>query len=119
MCLHFRRLVSGCTLTTGEGVDPCRLHLNMHKCLTIYEILADIIKNADNRSKARCSLVCKSWSEVALDEVWEVIGNDDGEYLFRTLSKCKNIRKYGDSGGVEERRFLENLVKVCFLCKHR
>ena len=63
------------TLTTIVPPDT----LVMHRTLTIPEIIMSIIRLADEKTTVACACVCRLWSELALDNIWESIDADLGE----------------------------------------
>ena len=42
----------------------------MHRMLEIPEIMHHIFDYTDRASDAQCALVCRAWSELALDALW-------------------------------------------------
>lgn len=56
----------------------------MHPALSIPEILAQIFVCLDKKSNVATALVCKQWSDIALDEVWREARLDQ---LFDALTK--------------------------------
>jgi len=55
----------------------------MHRVLTIPELLTTIFSNLGLSANLNNSLVCQSWSEVALDVLWRYVG--DLHRLFNIL----------------------------------
>lgn len=43
----------------------------MHRALAIPELLLSVFFFLDGRSNANTAVVCKSWSEFALNELWK------------------------------------------------
>lgn len=43
----------------------------MHRVLAIPELLLNVFSFLDDRSNAKTAVVCKSWSEFALNELWK------------------------------------------------
>ncbi|KAF5362063.1 hypothetical protein D9756_002838 [Leucocoprinus leucothites] len=76
----------------------------MHRVLTIPELLDTIFKSLDNNSNLTNALVCRSWSEVALDALWRHV--DDLHRLFNLLAPLRV--KEGDLKQVEFSRLPES-----------
>lgn len=43
----------------------------MHRLCTIAELLHEMLSYVDKTDSARAARVCKAWTEVAMDIVWE------------------------------------------------
>lgn len=67
----------------------------MHPALSIPEILAQIFVCLDKKSNVATALVCKQWSDIALDEVWREARLDQ---FFQALAK---LDSHVDSDGDE------------------
>jgi len=59
----------------------------MHRVLTIPELLDTIFSNLGHSSNLNNSLVCRSWSEIALDALWRYVG--DLQRLFNILAPLR------------------------------
>lgn len=59
----------------------------MHRVLAIPELLDTIFRTMDNRSNLNNALVCRAWSEIALDTLWREV--DDLHRLFNLLAPLK------------------------------
>jgi len=55
----------------------------MHQALKISEILQEIFQNMEKSTQKRCTVVCRDWSETALDVVWFEV--TDLKSFFRAL----------------------------------
>ena len=50
--------------------------LYTHRSLTIVEIVTQIIAEIDWKTTVACACVCKQWSEIALDKIWQTIASE-------------------------------------------
>ena len=46
----------------------------MHRALRILEIISFVLQHASDSTRVKCARVCKLWSEVALDLIWDQVG---------------------------------------------
>lgn len=54
----------------------------MHRALAIPELLLNVFSYLDAQSNAKAAIVCKTWSEFALNELWQNV--DIG--IFKSLA---------------------------------
>jgi len=59
----------------------------MHRVLTMPELLDTIFSSLGHSYNLNNSLVCRSWSEVALDVLWRYVG--DLQRLFNILAPLR------------------------------
>ncbi|KAK7456435.1 hypothetical protein VKT23_010683 [Stygiomarasmius scandens] len=61
----------------------------MHRVLCIPELLRIVFEFSKDASNAQCALVCKQWSEIALDVLWHDV--NDLRTLFHSLSPLRKM----------------------------
>jgi len=66
---------------------PFQHHTKMHQILQIIELLHRIFGYMGREDQVTCALVCRAWSEVALDVIWYRV--DDFRSFANLLSPVK------------------------------
>ncbi|KDQ61677.1 hypothetical protein JAAARDRAFT_122967 [Jaapia argillacea MUCL 33604] len=71
-------------------MEPSTQYHSVHRALCIPELLKTIFLSLnDSSSNAKSARVCKKWSEIALDVLWEELNHDSHYRLFSILAPLK------------------------------
>lgn len=74
----------------------------MHRALGILEIVTIILEGEENTTWRPQALVCKQWSEICLDGIWENVGDRTVLDLLKILGPVTEVDSDASEGADSE-----------------